>query len=258
MNNRHILGFMRFVTLGLALCTMTSTVSASTNTFTPAQEKAMGKVIHQYIVGNPEVLVEASRALQAKQQKTVAQKATNAIVQHADAIFNTKSPFAGNPNASVAVVEFFDYQCGHCKTMEGVIKQVLAENKNIRVIYKELPIFGENSRNASLAAIAANMQGKYLAFHHALMTERGTMNKKHVFTIAKKLGLDVDKLKKDMKSSAAKAELANNMQLADALGLGGTPAFIVANSKNPTVKTSFFIGGTTTAKALMNYIKQAH
>ena len=231
--------------------------AAQDNQFNPKQKTAIQKIVHEYIVTNPEVLVEASRALQQKQQQNMVQNARQAIQANAKQLFNNQSPVAGNKQGKVNLVEFFDYQCIHCKQMVGVIGGLIKTNSDLRVVYKEFPIFGPNSQYAAAAALAANKQGKYHALHNALMAEKNKLNKDSVLRIAKKVGLDTEQLQKDMKDPAIKKELEANLDLAKKLGLGGTPAFVVAANPLKDAMKAFFVPGAASQAMLQGLIKQA-
>ena len=167
----------------------------------------------------------------------------SAIGSHRKQIFNDPaSPAAGNTNGSVEVVEFFDYQCGHCKAMAPIIEDAVKNNANVKIIFKELPIFGGNSRLAAKAALASTKQGKYYAFHNALFASSTPLNSQTIFKIAKKVGLDITKLKQEMNMPWVEKQLRDNFQLAQALKLMGTPAFIISNKAHTEIR---FIPGAT-------------
>ena len=227
---------IRFIAAA-TLCLSTSVIamsptdnSSSQSTFSPNQVKQIEKIIHNYLVSKPEVLLEASRALQQQQMNRMQQSAVAAIRKNIPSIFSdSASPSVGNVNAPVVLVEFFDYQCGHCKAMRPVIDSIIKDNKDLRVIFKELPIFGADSTFAAKAALASAMQGKYYAFHNALLAANDPITNDKVFQVAKKMGLDIKKLKTDMKNPAYEKQIKANFKLAEALRLVGTPAFIISN-----------------------------
>ena len=202
-------------------------------------------------------MIEVSKALRDQEQTQIIERAQKAILTNANDLFNAKyTPIAGNPNGDVNVVEFFDYQCIHCRDMTPIVDKLLGADKNIRFIFKELPIFGAESQNAAKAALAAKNQGKYMEMHDALMNAGKPLTNDKVMAAAKSVGLDTDQLAKDMKSKAIDEELNNNFKLAQSLGVMGTPAFIVAS--NPaTDKTSFFVPGATSQSKLQSLINQA-
>lgn len=224
------------------------------------QKKQVEQVVHDYLVQNPEVLVEVSQVLQQKQQKNMVDQATAAIGQNADKLFMGGTTVAGNPNGSVTLVEFFDYQCGHCKEMKPVLEELLKSDKNLRVVYKEFPIFGKTSELASRAALAAAMQGKYEVMHQALLKMDKRMDDAVVMEAAKTAGLNTTKLKKDMDSKEVTEILAANRMLAEKLHLMGTPAFIVASTPGGKFKagsTPSFVPGAASLQSLQDMIKKA-
>ena len=144
-----------------------------------------------------------------------------------------KADTAGNPNGDITVVEFFDYNCGYCKRgLHDVIKLVESDPK-VRVVFKELPILSKGSEEASRVAIAAGRQGKYWDMHKAMLEAKGQMNEANALAIATKLGLDIDKLKKDMASPEVEAEIKKSEALAKKMGVNGTPHFLVGDRAIP-------------------------
>lgn len=245
----------------LAAATFTSQGYAAVAQKTVSQEqqqKQMEQVIHDYLVNHPEVLVEASQALQQKQQQEMQTKAQSAIVEQAGPLLQGDLTVAGNPKGDVTLVEFFDYQCIHCKKMKPVVASLVEKNKNLRVVYKEFPIFGKTSEYASQAAIGAAKQGKYAAMQDALLKFEKPLDEAMVMDAAKSVGLNIDQLKKDMDSKEVKDELAANRALAEKIHLMGTPAFIIAYTPmgkfDTKTKPSFLPGGAseTTMQDMIN------
>lgn len=244
----------------IAVTTASPVLFAAEQPMSSDQKKQIEQVVHDYLIHNPEVLIEVSQVLQQKQQKTMVDQATTAIGQNAEQLFMAGTTVAGNPKGSVTLVEFFDYQCGHCKEMKPVIDELLKADKNLRVIYKEFPIFGKTSELASRAALAAAMQGKYDAMHQALLKMSKRMDDAVVMEAAKSAGLDVTKLKKDMDSKEVTDVLAANRVLAEKLHLMGTPAFIIASTPGGKFKagsTPSFVPGAASLQTLQDMIKKA-
>ncbi|NKB43697.1 MAG: thioredoxin domain-containing protein [Alphaproteobacteria bacterium] len=138
------------------------------------------------------------------------------------------TPIMGNPNGDVTVIEFFDYQCPFCKAAEPRLKELVKTDGNIKFVIKDFPILSPISIIASKAALAADMQGKHAAFHNAMMGHRGSLeNEDRVFKIAANVGLDIDRLKEDMNSTAVTDQLFENFNLARKLRINVVPGYIV-------------------------------
>lgn len=247
----------------LATSLVSPMVMAAEDVSTPmtdVQKKEIEKLVHDYLVSNPEVLLEASQALQQKQQQNMQQQAQSAILENTDQLLQGKLTTVGNPKGNVTVVEFFDYQCIHCKKMSPTIDALVKKDSNLRVIYKEFPIFGKSSEMASRAALAAAMQGKYQAMHDALLKIEKRLDDKIVMDTAKSIGLDMAKLKTDMESKEVTDMLDANRQLAEKLHLMGTPAFIIAATPDGQFKKGTepsFVPGAASEKSLQEMIKKA-
>jgi protein-disulfide isomerase len=154
-----------------------------------------------------------------------------AQAQSVNALFQDhKDPSAGNPKGSVTVVEFFDYDCGHCIAMAPVIDAIIRNNPGVRVVFKELPIRGPMSEFAARAALAAKLQGKYYAFNHALLVASRPLSPDAVMQIAKSVGLDTSALKRNMNSLAVRSQINANHALAASLDVNGTPAFFIGKT----------------------------
>lgn len=223
---------------------------------TDAQKAQIDQEIHTYLLAHPEILIEMSQKLQAQQQQAMTEKATAVISSQVKLLaHDPQSPVAGNVNGTITVIEFFDYQCPHCKAMVGAMDSLMLVNKNVRVVYKELPIFGPESEFASKAALAAAKQSKYQSFHHALMKTQGRLTDQQVLDIAKGVGIDINKMQAVMNTPEIAAELKANGQLAQQLGLPGTPAFIILTETAGKV-TSRFIPGQTDLTALQQAVSQ--
>jgi protein-disulfide isomerase len=144
-----------------------------------------------------------------------------------------RDPFIGNPDASVTVVEFFDYQCPYCKRMAQDLAKIAAEDPDVKIIFKEFPVFGRESTLATRAALASAKQGKYAEFHLAIMGLRGAPSENALFRVASRLGMDLDRLRRDMQSPSIETQIQTNLQLARQVGVRGTPAFIVGDQLVP-------------------------
>lgn len=234
--------------------------SVAGNSFTPQQQNDIKSIVKSYLIENPEVLLEVSKALQKKQQNQMMEQANDAISSNGEAIFNSNSPVIGNAKGNVTVVEFFDYQCVHCKKMAPVIKGLIKKNTNVRVVYKEFPIFGKSSQFAAEAALAAQMQGKYAALHDALINKTQRLSPSVVLKAADAVGINTAKLKKDMKSETVQKALLENRQLAEKLRLMGTPAFVIGatpGGKFSQGNEAFFVPGAASEESLTQLVDKA-
>lgn len=184
--------------------------------------------VHDYLLTHPEVIGEAINRLEAIQREQAAKQAQVALKAHADQLFHDPNdPVGGNPKGDATLVEFFDYNCPYCKRMAPIVTQAEIADPQLRIVYKEFPILGPDSLFAAKAALAANKQGKYVAFHRALYEARGHVNESKVMEVAKKVGLDLARLKADMQASEISNHLEQNINLAQSLGINGTPGFAI-------------------------------
>ena len=223
-------------------------LAAQAASFSTKQTKEIEQIIHDYLIENPEVLVKAMNSLQEKQAKHEADQAEKALAENAKQIFQDPNSFvAGNPKGDVTVVEFFDYQCGYCKRSLPELLKLIDSDKNVRVVLKEYPILSAESVEASKAALASISQGKYFEFHKALMEHRGGLDGAAIFKLASGVGLDTQKLKKDMTSARIAKTIEDNEKLADALAIRGTPAFIIGDA---------VVGGAISATEMAALVKQ--
>ncbi len=190
--------------------------------------EAIREIVRDYLIEHPEVLLEAQRALNAKREAERAELDIMAVARHADELLrDPDAPVGGNPDGPIAVVEFFDYRCGHCRRTKPVLDQILAANPDVRLIYKEFPILGEESVIAARAALAARAQGGYHAFHDALMRAPGSLDRAGVLSVADAVGLDVERLAADMDDPALIRVISRNHRLAERLDIRGTPNFVI-------------------------------
>ncbi|MBW7850859.1 MAG: DsbA family protein [Rhodospirillales bacterium] len=196
----------------------------------PAQTEAVRKLVRQYIMENPEIIAEAIEALREKQRLAAEAEARKALVERRNEILNDPdSPVAGNREGDVTLVEFFDYRCTYCKSVYEDLLSVVEADGKVRLIFKEFPILGPESNYAARAALAARAQNKYAEFHGALMRLRTPLNEKAVMKAAADVGLNAERLKKDMASPQIGEILKRNIDLARALDINGTPAFVIGD-----------------------------
>ncbi|WFU88726.1 DsbA family protein [Rhizobium sp. CC1099] len=183
--------------------------------------------LRAYLLNNPGVIVESVQGMEARQQAAAQSEATAVIAQRRDEIFNDPySPVGANPRGDAVVVEFFDYNCPYCRQATPMLDKLEQEDKGLRLVFKEYPILGPGSVFAARAALASQKQGKYLAFHKAMMAYEGRITETSSLEVAADVGLDVDQLKQDMTDPAIDETIRRNIALAQALHIAGTPSFV--------------------------------
>ncbi|WP_445679458.1 DsbA family protein [Radicibacter daui] len=200
----------------------------------PAQQDAVRALVRETLVKNPEIIMEALQELKKQQvaQQEASQKGMMASKQQA--LYGDERDLSvGNLKGDVTLVEFMDYQCGYCKAVYQDLQDVVKADGNTRLVYKEYPILGPGSVLAAQAALASKKQGKYEEFHDVLMRYRGRMDEETVMRLAKSIDLDTDRLKTDMKSAEVTGQLQATMDLGRALGVDGTPGFVIGDKLVP-------------------------
>jgi protein-disulfide isomerase len=207
---------------------------AAPQSFSNDQQREIETVIRSYLLAHPEVLQEAMDALDKHQKQADADKAKATITDNNATIFNsTHQVVLGNPQGKVTMVEFFDYNCGFCKRALPDMMSLLKTDPDLRFVLKEFPVLGEGSVDAAHVAVAARMQDstgkKYIEFHQKLLGGRGPADKTRALAAAKEAGFDMARIEKDMDSDEVKKTIDENMKLADALGVNGTPSYVVGD-----------------------------
>jgi protein-disulfide isomerase len=197
-----------------------------------SEKKEMGDFIREYLIQNPEVLVEAQTALEAKQQAQRTEQSSQAVAQYKDEIFNSPTDITlGNPKGDVTVVEFFDYNCGYCKHALSDMNTMLKTDKNIRFVLKEFPILGPDSVAAHRVANAVRLlaPAKYPEFHQQLLGGQDHASEDTAMAVAKGLGLDEAAIRKSMTDHPIDDQVRKTYQLANAIGITGTPTYVIGN-----------------------------
>src|SRR5436853_7211631 len=215
-----------------ALAMFGATGPASADSFSDGQRTDIEAIVKNYLVSHPEVLEEAMAELSKRQAAAETQKHETSITQNADAIFNSpRGVVLGNKDGDVTFVEFFDYNCGYCKRAMTDMLDLMKADPKLKVVLKEFPVLSQGSVEAAQVAVAARMQDptgkKYLDFHQKLLGGRGPADKARAMAAAKDAGFDTAKLEKDMASPEAKATIEENFKLAEAMGMNGTPSYVI-------------------------------
>jgi protein-disulfide isomerase len=248
---------------GAIACSMAfATTAIADDTFSAAQKTQIEGIVHDYLLKNPDVIIQAVQSLQQKQMDQMRNKGAEAALKNANALFaSALDPVAGNPQGKVSVVEFFDYQCPHCVDMDPVFAALIKSNPDVRVVYKDFPIRGAISMTAAKAALAAGKQGKYPEMHEALMKNAKDLTDAKIQELAKAAGLDMKTFKADMDGDAVKQQITGTYKLAQDIGIMGTPAIFIAKTtlpKDANPAMIDFIPGQVDLKYLQDGVAKAN
>ena len=214
--------------LGIASAVIAPSFAAESDVFDARQKDAIRAIMKEYLLQQPEILREAIAELNKRQEMAAEGERKKALAS----LYKDQSPFSTG-NGKVTVVEFFDYNCGYCRKAFHNLVSVANDDKDVRVVFVEFPILSEESRLASQAAIAATKQNKYFEFHRALMEHNGPVKEDTIFKAAADVGINVEKLKEDMKAPEVNEQIEKNLQLGTAMGVQGTPAIFVGDEAIP-------------------------
>ncbi|WP_085811018.1 DsbA family protein [Sphingomonas sp. TZW2008] len=183
----------------------------------PADRTRVERIVRDYVLANPELIPQAMQKLQERESaRAIGGDRAKIETPYRGAVM-------GNPNGDVTLVEFFDYNCGYCRASLPVIRQLIAADPQLRVVFRELPILAEESRDAARASLAAAAQNKFPAFHEALYAA-GPVSAATIADTARRTGVDASRLPDD-----ADTEIAANLALAAKLGITGTPTWVVGD-----------------------------
>lgn len=195
-------------------------------------KKELGEFIREYLVANPEILLEAQQSLKKKQQEEQLRQAEAAIAGNKEAIFQSVHDVTlGNPKGDVTIVEFYDYNCGYCKRALSDMEAILENDKNVRFVLKELPILGPDSLAAHRVSAAFRQIApeKYGDFHRALLGGEDRATEETAIAVAGRLGVSEADIRAKMESDAQDAGVKEAYTLANDLGITGTPSYVVGN-----------------------------
>jgi protein-disulfide isomerase len=215
-----------------ALVLFAAPPSASAQAFSDGQRGEIENIIKNYLVSHPEVLEDAMAELNKRQAAAESEKHEASVTENSNAIFNSpRGVLLGNKDGDVTFVEFFDYNCGYCKRAMTDMLDLMKSDSKLKVVLKEFPVLGEGSVEAAQVAVAVRMQDsggkKYLDFHQKLLGGRGPADKARALAAARDAGLDVGRIEKDLASPEVKATIEENFKLAEAMGMNGTPSYVI-------------------------------
>jgi protein-disulfide isomerase len=189
-----------------------------------SDKAAIEKIVHDYILDHPEIIPEAMTKLQNREVTQLLESNRKEI----------ETPFAGavagNPKGDVSLVVFFDYACPYCRQGHKDVARLAAEDKGLRIVYRDFPVLSPASDEAAMAALSAAQQGRYERFHDAMFESPGKVGHERTVAMVRTAGLNEMRTAKDLESPALRAEIKKNLELGRALGLTGTPSYVVGNA----------------------------
>lgn len=211
---------------------------ATAGAFSPQQRAEIVDILRDALKRDPSLLRDAITALQDDDARQASDAARAAITALGPQLTKTDGdPIAGNPNGRITLVEFYDVRCPYCRRMLPTLATLLAQDHDIRVVYKDLPVLGPGSVLGARALLAAQKQGGYQKLHDALMSGPPDVTEDTIKTAATKLGLDWTKLKNDMTAPDVLARIENNLAISRKLDIQGTPAYIIGTKMLPGAVT---------------------
>ncbi len=217
-----------------ALSAMPQAQPAGAGVFTPPQRQAIVDILRQALKSDPSILRDAVEAMRADDGAREEAATRAAIVASRQALTRTPGdPVAGNPNGDVTLVEFFDVRCPYCRRMLPVLSDLLRQDRNVRLVYKDIPILGAASVLGTRAELAAQKQGGYQKMHDALMAGTPDIDMHVIESAARQSGLDWDRLQRDMNDPSVQQRIDTNLELAHRLQVQGTPAYVVGDTMLP-------------------------
>ena len=188
---------------------------------------SLEKIIEIWVKENPKKIRSVLKNLE-KEEEINKNKETYELLAN-----NFLDPILGNPSADVIIYEFFDYNCGYCKSVYNTMLNVVERDKKVKFVLKEFPILSQSSVDAAYFALASNKQNLYPEFHSRIMQYRGRITKEILFKTAENIGIDIDKLKEDLNSNDIKLTIEKNKDLAKRLNINGTPSFVIGKKIIP-------------------------
>ena len=220
------------VGLGLLISFCSLNLAWADEDFTHDQREMIEQIIENYLLTHPDVIIDSLNQWQEQRRAEERRARQEHQLRHHDRLFDDpNNPIIGNPQGDVTIVEFFDYACGYCKSTFRHLDAVLQEDDNIRLVVKEFPILGPGSQLAARASLAAWEQGSdvYWLFRRALMYHSGSLTQEVLDQVGQSVGLDIDRLHRDMESEDIQRMIDDNYALARDLNINGTPAFFIGD-----------------------------
>ena len=186
----------------------------------------INSLINNFILKNPQVIEKTLQNLNLERSKKNFEIALTELRK-------IPNPKLSNTNSDITIYEFFDYNCGYCKSVMQNIFNIYKKDKKVEIVFVEYPILSNSSLSAAIASLAARNQNKYFEFHSKLMKHTGKIDDKLLLSFAKELKIDTKKLKSDYSNEKLMLIINKNREIANRLNLRGTPAFIIGNKIYP-------------------------
>jgi protein-disulfide isomerase len=229
----RLLSMIAAATFAAPMVLSAGPVAAQSPAFTEQQRAAIRDIVKDFILKNPDVVQEALIELDRRQKETERQARVQIIQDKSGPLYTASHDVSfGNPKGDITLVEFFDYNCGFCKRALGDLQRIVNEDKNVRVLVKDFPVLGQGSVEAATVALAAKQQlspEKIWQFHQKLLSARGQVGRQQALDAAKEAGADMAKLQRDLDSPAVRGAVEQNIQIADSLGVTGTPSYVLGD-----------------------------
>ncbi len=217
----------------LLACGLASPKAARAQGEAPMSAREVERIVKEYLLREPEVLYEALQELQRRRDAAEAERQRAVLIERRNELLGLPDdPVLGDPRGDATIVAFMDYRCGYCRSMAPALRALLEKDRRVRLVIKEFPILGPDSLVAARAALAARAQGRYAELHWALFQAKD-LSEGAILELARRSGLDAERLARDMKAPEVERILERNRGLADALGISGTPAFVIGDSLIP-------------------------
>lgn len=198
----------------------------------PSDRPEIEKIIREYLLSNPQLMLEVQAALEEQQRAEAAARAAEALTLNADVIFNSPNQgVIGNVDGDVTVVEFFDYNCSFCQRAMEDMNALLSGDSNLKFVMKELPILSEGSVEASRISTAVYRlyPNKYGEFHNTLLASPGQKDGNRALRVAQTMDMDINALNEEAQKNDVLGAFREANDLANSLGINGTPSYVIGD-----------------------------
>lgn len=225
--------------LGAIAIGFSNAQSGRNDEFSTPEKDAIRQIVRDYILDNPEVLIDSLNAYAEMERANASVQSEQVARENLAALLNEEhAPSAGvDPaNATVAVIEFFDYHCAYCKRASAFVRKLVKDDPAVKVVFREFPILRKESEFAAEYALATRNQGKYADFHFALFDEGGLMTEDRLNAVAEKLGVDQNLVEQALEDASIEESIDETHRIATEMGISGTPTFIIASLNGEFVR----------------------